>query len=200
MDCSPVSVEENRLESLTSWDADWSKLRVVVTGISKTGFSVADTLAELGAHVVVVAASDDDEARANADTLKIVGVQEVILGQDTSSGLPLVDGLPAELVVTSPGFKPSHPLLAAAAEAGIPIWGDVELAWRVRTKAGRKTAEWITITGTNGKTTTTTMVESMLQAAGLRAIAAGNIGTPILDAVRKVGATACMLLAETADH
>ena len=75
-------------------------------------------------------------------------------------------------------------MLAAAAEAGIPIWGDVELAWRVRTKAGRKTAAWITITGTNGKTTTTTMVESMLQGAGLRAIAAGNIGTPILDAVR----------------
>ena len=156
-----------RSTRLTSWDADWSGLRVVVTGISKTGFSVADTLAELGAHVVVVAASDDDEARANADTLKIVGVEDVILGQETSSVLPLVDGKPAELVVTSPGFKPSHPLLAAAADAGIPIWGDVELAWRVRTKAGRKTAEWITITGTNGKTTTTTMVES--HAAGRRA-------------------------------
>ncbi|SEE16726.1 UDP-N-acetylmuramoylalanine--D-glutamate ligase [Arthrobacter alpinus] len=184
MDCSTVTAPENRLESLTSWDADWSQLRVVVTGISKTGFSVADTLAELGAHVVVVAASEDETALANADTLKIVGVKDVILGQETSTVLPLVGGLPAELVVTSPGFKPSHPLLAAAAAAGIPIWGDVELAWRVRTKAGRKTAEWITITGTNGKTTTTTMVESMLQAAGLRAIAAGNIGTPILDAVR----------------
>nr|WP_237762703.1 UDP-N-acetylmuramoyl-L-alanine--D-glutamate ligase [Arthrobacter sp. ERGS1:01] len=174
----------HRLATLTSWDADWTGLRVVVTGISKTGFSVADTLAELGAKVVVVAASDDDIARRDADTLKIVGVSDVILGEDTSTVLPRVDGEAAELVVTSPGYKPSHPLLAAAADAGIPIWGDVELAWRVRTKAGRKTAEWITITGTNGKTTTTTMVEHMLQAAGLRAIAAGNIGTPILDAVR----------------
>lgn len=174
----------SRLDSLTSWDADWSGLRVVVTGISKTGFSVADTLAELGARVVVVAASDDDAARRSADTLKLVGVEDVILGPDTSTVLPLVGGEPAELVVTSPGFRPTHPLLAAAAAAGVPIWGDVELAWRVRTKAGRKTAEWITITGTNGKTTTTTMVEAMLQAAGLRAIAAGNIGTPILDAVR----------------
>lgn len=175
---------QSRLATLTSWDADWSGLRVVVTGISKTGFSVADTLAELGAKVVVVAASDDDVARASADTLKIVGVTEVILGEETSTVLPLVEGLQAELVVTSPGYQPRHPLLAQAAEAGIPIWGDVELAWRVREKAGRKTAEWITITGTNGKTTTTTMVELILQAAGLRAIAAGNIGTPILDAVR----------------
>ena len=185
MDCSTVTnTLSPRLSALTSWDADWSGLRVVVTGISKTGFSVADTLIELGAVVVVVAASDDEVARQNADTLKIVGVHDVILGQATSETLPLVAGQPAELVVTSPGYKPSHPLLTAAAAAGIPIWGDVELAWRVRIKEGRKTAEWITITGTNGKTTTTTMVECMLQAAGLRAIAAGNIGTPILDAVR----------------
>ncbi len=174
----------NRLDSLTSWDADWKGLRVVVTGIGRTGFSVADTLAELGAQVVVVAAADDDDARASADTLRIVGVTGVLLGAATSTKLPLVGGQLAELVVTSPGFAPSHPLLTAAANAGIPIWGDVELAWRVRIKAGRKSAPWITITGTNGKTTTTTMVESMLQAAGLRAIAAGNIGTPILDAVR----------------
>ncbi|NVM95401.1 UDP-N-acetylmuramoyl-L-alanine--D-glutamate ligase [Arthrobacter wenxiniae] len=173
-----------RLDGLTRWEADWAGLRVVVTGITKTGFSAADTLAELGARVVVVAASDDDAARHAADTLKMVGVHEVILGEAGSTVLPLVDGEPAELVVTSPGYKPSHPLLAAAAHAGIPIWGDVELAWRVRIREGRRTAEWITITGTNGKTTTTTMVEHMLQAAGLRAIAAGNIGTPILDAVR----------------
>ena len=184
MDCATVSTAENRLATLRSWDSDWSGLRVVVTGISKTGFSVADTLAELGARVVVVAASDDDAARAHAETLRIVGVSDVILGSASSTVLPLVEDEQAELVVTSPGFKPSHPLLAAAADAGIPIWSDVELAWRVQMKAGRKTAQWITITGTNGKTTTTTMVEAMLQGAGLRAIAAGNIGTPILDAVR----------------
>ncbi|MFI5084351.1 MAG: UDP-N-acetylmuramoyl-L-alanine--D-glutamate ligase [Actinomycetales bacterium] len=174
----------SRLDALTSWDADWRGLRVVVTGITKTGFSVADTLAELGARVVVVAASDDDDARRAADTLRIVGVEDVLLGEEISTRLPAVGGRPAELVVTSPGLRPSHPLLAAAAAAGIPIWGDVELAWRVRTRPGRKTADWLTITGTNGKTTTTAMAESMLRAAGLRAIAAGNIGTPLLDAVR----------------
>ncbi|MDJ0356944.1 UDP-N-acetylmuramoyl-L-alanine--D-glutamate ligase [Paenarthrobacter sp. PH39-S1] len=177
--------DPDRLAALTSWDADWSGLRVVVTGITKTGFSAADTLAELGARVVVVAASDDGEARRNADTLRIVGVADVLLGEETSTRLPQVDGEQAELVVTTPGMRPSHPLLVAAAAAGIPVWGDIELAWRVRIRAGRKTADWITITGTNGKTTTTTMVELMLQAGGLRAIAAGNIGTPILDAVRE---------------
>ncbi|NKX52212.1 UDP-N-acetylmuramoyl-L-alanine--D-glutamate ligase, partial [Arthrobacter deserti] len=105
-------------------------------------------------------------------------------GEEHARTLPLVGGRPAELVVTSPGWSPRQPLLAEAAGAGIPIWGDVELAWRVRERAGRRTADWLTITGTNGKTTTVGLAESMLQAAGLRAIAAGNVGTPILDAVR----------------
>ncbi|MBQ1442402.1 MAG: UDP-N-acetylmuramoyl-L-alanine--D-glutamate ligase [Renibacterium sp.] len=174
----------SRLAGLTSWDSDWSGLRVVVTGIGKTGFSIADTLAELGARVVVVAASDDAAAEQAAETLKIVGVDEVLLGAESSLDLPLVGGEPAELVVTSPGLPPAHPLLVAAQQSGIPIWGDVELAWRVRQRAGRKTADWITITGTNGKTTTTTMVAAILQQSGLQAIAAGNIGTPILDAIR----------------
>ena len=133
MDRATVSSVGRRLDALTSWDADWAGLRVVVTGIGKTGFSVADTLAELGAHVVVVAAAEDAEALASADTLKIVGVREVILGPERSTVLPLVEGQRAQLVVTSPGFRPSHPLLASAVQAGIPIWGDVELAWRVRT-------------------------------------------------------------------
>ena len=172
------------LDELTTWDADWSGLRVVVTGIGLSGFSAADTLVELGARVVVVDARDTVENRAKADTLRIVGAADILLGAGAVAGLPKVDGEVADLVVTSPGFRPSHPVLAAAADAGVPIWGDVELAWRVRIRAGRKTAQWLAITGTNGKTTTVSMTESMLRAAGLRAIAAGNVGTPILDAIR----------------
>jgi UDP-N-acetylmuramoylalanine--D-glutamate ligase len=174
----------SRLDSLVSWDSDWSELRVVVTGIGLSGFSAADTLTELGAHVVVVDAADNEATRAKADTLRIVGAREVLLGGQYTGTLPLVGGQPAELVVTSPGWSPAQPLLAEAAAAGIPIWGDVELAWRVRQRAGRRTADWLAITGTNGKTTTVGLTESMLRAAGLRAIAAGNVGTPILDAVR----------------
>ena len=173
-----------RLKDLVTWDSDWSGLRVVVTGIGVSGFAAADTLVELGARVVVVDAATTETARAKADTLKIVGAADVLLGEDAVKSLPKIDGLKPELVVTSPGWRPDQALLAAAARAHIPVWGDVELAWRVRVREGRKTADWLTITGTNGKTTTVGLTESMLKAAGLKAIAVGNVGTPILDALR----------------
>ncbi|MFB0833376.1 UDP-N-acetylmuramoyl-L-alanine--D-glutamate ligase [Arthrobacter halodurans] len=178
------AVSHAPLEELTSWDADWSGLRVVVAGLGLTGFSAADTLIELGARVVVVDGTDSAENRARADTLRIVGAADVLLGPDGAEHLATVDGGEPELVIASPGWNPRHPVLAAADDAGIPVWGDVELAWRVRGRAGRKSAEWLVITGTNGKTTTVGMVESMLRAAGLRAVAVGNVGTPILDAIR----------------
>ena len=174
----------DRLSTLTSWDADWAGLRVVVTGIGLSGFAAADTLIELGAKVVVVDAATSAKAEAQADTLKIVGAVDVLLGEEAVKALPLIEESLPDLVVTSPGWRPDQALLAAAKRKHIPVWGDVELAWRLRERAGRKTADWLTITGTNGKTTTVGMAESMLQAAGLKAIAVGNVGTPILDALR----------------
>ncbi|WP_247828761.1 UDP-N-acetylmuramoyl-L-alanine--D-glutamate ligase [Arthrobacter antioxidans] len=180
----PNTWETPRLANLTSWDADWAGLRVVVAGLGASGFSAADTLIELGAVVVVVDAGVTPANEAKADTLRIVGARDVLLGAGHAAALPLVDGGQPDLVVTSPGWPPTQPLLAEAAAAGIPIWGDVELAWRVRIREGRRTAEWLTITGTNGKTTTVGLAESMLIAAGKRAVAAGNVGTPILDVIR----------------
>lgn len=177
-------LETDRVRDLTSWDSDWAGLRVVVAGIGASGFSAADTLIELGAAVVVVDAGATAGNEAKADTLRIVGAREVLLGAEHAEALPLVDGEQAELVVTSPGWRPTQPLLAEAAAAGIPVWGDVELAWRVRIREGRPTAEWLTITGTNGKTTTVGLTEAMLLAGGKRAVAAGNVGTPILDVIR----------------
>ncbi|OMC11613.1 UDP-N-acetylmuramoylalanine--D-glutamate ligase [Mycolicibacter heraklionensis] len=86
------------------------------------------------------------------------------------------------LVVTSPGFGPDTPVLAAAAAAGVPIWGDVELAWRLDA-AGHygPPRRWLVVTGTNGKTTTTSMLHAMLVAAGRSAQLCGNIGSPVLD-------------------
>ncbi len=83
----------------------------------------------------------------------------------------------ADLVVTSPGLRPSTPLLQNAEAAGIPVWGEVELAWRLR-PAGQ---EWLAITGTNGKTTTTQMLGAILATAGLPAATAGNIGAPLVE-------------------
>ncbi|MCW2819998.1 MAG: murD, partial [Marmoricola sp.] len=86
-----------------------------------------------------------------------------------------------DLVVTSPGWSPRAPLLAQAAERGVPIWGEVELAWRLRDPA--RPAPWLAVTGTNGKTTTVQMLEAMLRQAGLRTVACGNVGLPIVEAV-----------------
>lgn len=168
------------LSQLNSWHADWRDLKVVVLGLGVSGFSVADTLAELGAEVLVVAKKAEPEL---VDILDVLGVRH-ITGDQVTSDLPqeVKDFLP-ELIVTSPGVRPEHELLAWANERNIPVWVDIELAWRVRDKTN-KVADWIAVTGTNGKTTTVQMVESMLIAGGKRAIACGNIGTPILDAIR----------------
>ena len=174
-----------KLDGLTSWDANWKGLRVVVAGLGLSGFSAADTLIELGAMVTVIDGRDDEINLQRAETLKIVGAHQVLLGAEHLDSLPQIDGAAPELVVVSPGWNPRHPVLAAAAESGIEIWGDIELAWRVQNRAGRTAPQWLAITGTNGKTTTVGMTEAILQAAGLRAIAVGNVGTPILDAVRE---------------
>jgi UDP-N-acetylmuramoylalanine--D-glutamate ligase len=86
----------------------------------------------------------------------------------------------SDLVITSPGWAPQHPLFAQAAAAGVPVWGDVELAWRLRPVGA---APWLVVTGTNGKTTTTEMLHAILTAEGFSCAVAGNIGPPILDAV-----------------
>src|SRR5699024_434152 len=174
------------LDAFTTWDSDWSRLSVVVTGIGVTGFSVADTLAELGAAVIVVDGKDTPENRQAAETLKIVGVKAVLLGNDAVQDLPdaSVIGGHIDVVITSPGWRPDSPVLTAAQQAGIPVWGDVEFAWRVRQREGKRTARWVVLTGTNGKTTVATMAESMAKAQGLDAVAVGNVGTPILDAIR----------------
>jgi UDP-N-acetylmuramoylalanine--D-glutamate ligase len=87
-----------------------------------------------------------------------------------------------DLVIASPGFSPATPLMAAAAAAGVPIWGDVELAWRLEV-SGRygPPRRWLVVTGTNGKTTTTSMLQAMLIGAGRRSLLCGNIGNPVLD-------------------
>lgn len=171
------------LADLTSWNADWRDLRVAVLGLGVTGFAAADTLAELGARVVVVADSADDQRR---ELLTVIGASFV----PTAEGEAALTRLDPELVVVSPGYHPDHPLLLWAAGRGIPVWGDIELAWRLRDKVVRSDgtpAEWILITGTNGKTTTTQLTATMLAAGGLRAAPCGNVGVPVLDAIRDPG-------------
>jgi UDP-N-acetylmuramoylalanine--D-glutamate ligase len=128
--------------------------------------------------VLVVAAAASE---AHRDMLGVIGARLELHPDETT----VPDALPAfdpELVIVSPGYHPDHPLLTWAAGGGIPIWGDIELAWRVRDKV--RAAEWICVTGTNGKTTTTQLTATMLVAGRLAAAPAGNIGIPVLDAIR----------------
>ncbi|WP_210770412.1 UDP-N-acetylmuramoyl-L-alanine--D-glutamate ligase [Qaidamihabitans albus] len=142
---------------------------VLVAGAGVTGRSVTTALAGTGAVVTV---TDGDAAR---------------LAELEGLDAHLVPGLtePPEgtsLVVTSPGWRPTAPLLVAASAAGIEVIGDVELAWRIGRDRERPPV-WLAVTGTNGKTTTVGMLEAILRAAGLDAVACGNVGFAVLDAV-----------------
>jgi UDP-N-acetylmuramoylalanine--D-glutamate ligase len=92
----------------------------------------------------------------------------------------------ADELVVSPGFPPHHPLAAEAVARGLDVYSEPELAWRLqREDSGTVTPPvWLGITGTNGKTTTTTMLAAILTAAGREAAALGNIGLPLLDTGR----------------
>lgn len=151
---------------------DWSGLRVVVAGIGIAGFACADALLERGAEVIVVDAKDGADQRNRAQILEVLGAT-VRLGDGES--LPNAD-----LLVVSPGLPPSAPIIVAALAQGMPVWGELELAWRVRDPEG---APWLFVTGTNGKTTTTLMLASMLRAGGLRTDAVGNIGVSLVSTV-----------------
>lgn len=155
---------------------DWQGKHVTVAGLGVSGIPAAKVLHGLGAVVTVVNDGDDERSRTQAAELEAQGIT-VRLGD----GATLPES--TELIVTTPGWKPDKPLFAAAAEAGVPVWGDVELAWRLRGLDGREPAPWLAVTGTNGKTTTVRMLASILEAAGLRTAAVGNIGVSLLDAV-----------------
>jgi UDP-N-acetylmuramoylalanine--D-glutamate ligase len=155
----------------------WAGRQVLVAGVGVTGTAVTRVLLDLGARVVVVDGGDGERQRASAEQLRALGAT-VRLGDDRT----LVD---ADLVVATPGMRLDHPLFAAARAAGVEVVGEPELAWRLRGGGveGAGAAPWLGITGTNGKTTTVGMLEAILRAAGLRTVAAGNVGLPLVEAV-----------------
>ena len=156
----------------TSWDG----VRAVVLGIGVSGFAAADTLTHLGADVTVLAEAANDSQREKATLLEILGAT-VRIGTGATETLP--DDV--HVVVTSPGVPPTAPVIVAAGERDVPVWGEVELAWRLRDP--ERPGVWLCVTGTNGKTTTVQMLDSILRAAGLSSVACGNVGLPIVEAV-----------------
>ena len=160
-----------------SWPGlDVSGVRILVTGFGVSGYAIADQTMQRGAQVLVVDGADSPEIRERARILEVLGV-ELRFGTEHTLALPTDREI--DLVVTSPGWRPDQPLLVAAQAAGIPVWSEIELARRMQSADG---PVWLGITGTNGKTTTVTMLESILQHAGERAIACGNVGLPVIEA------------------
>ena len=162
--------------SSLSRTAEWAGVHAVVIGIGVSGFAAADNLVHVGATVTVLAESATPEQQEKAELLEVLGAT-VRIGTGASATLP--DD--THLVVTSPGVPPTAPALAAAYTRNIPVWGEVELAWRLRDP--EHPGRWLCLTGTNGKTTTVQMLDAILRKSGIRSVACGNVGLPIVEAV-----------------
>ncbi|WP_167479220.1 UDP-N-acetylmuramoyl-L-alanine--D-glutamate ligase [Nocardia arthritidis] len=149
---------------------------VLVAGWGVSGRSLIEPLRDIGARPVVTDAGAAALSEAAGLGLDVA----------TSVSLESTDWSRFALVITSPGWRPDSPVLAAAVAEGTPVWGDVEFAWWVdQARIYGPVRKWLVVTGTNGKTTTTSMVHSILRAAGIASVACGNIGLPILDALRR---------------
>lgn len=151
---------------------------VAVIGWGRSGRGAAQALADRGIPVLGFDQRPVDDAAAAAvpgATLRVIPD-----GRDLSDA---VLAARPEVVVVSPGIAPHTPVWRAVESAGLPLWGEVELAWRLQESGPRAGRPWLTVTGTNGKTTTVGMLASILRAAGEDALEVGNIGTPITRAI-----------------
>lgn len=155
--------------------------RIAVVGLGKSGRSSLRVLAELTRAVlsgwdssqqaIDAVASSGELAEDALDSLRAVPGQEEIADA-------VLQWQP-EIIVLAPGIREISPLFVRAEAAGIELWSEIELAWRLRAmNDDGVSAPWFCVTGTNGKTTTVSMLEAILKQAGMGGVAIGNIGTP----------------------
>ena len=150
--------------------------RVLVLGLGDTGLSAVRWLKRKGA---VVRVADSRVAPPHASLLqKAFPDVQIDTGCFKESSFQNID-----LIVSSPGIPVSEPMIVQAHSSGIPVVGDVELFAQA---VNRKASKIIAITGSNGKSTVTSMVGVMCKKAGLNTVMAGNIGLPVLDALLEV--------------
>lgn len=150
---------------------DLAGKRVLVVGLARTGVATALFSAGYGATVKATDEKPEAELGDVPERLRAAGVTLELGGHNPASFLE------QDLIVLSPGVPAHLPELDRAREAGIPVWSEIELAWRfLRGKL-------VAITGSNGKTTTTSLVAHILKSAGIPTLMGGNIGTPLLSLV-----------------
>jgi UDP-N-acetylmuramoylalanine--D-glutamate ligase len=146
-------------------------LTALLVGLAVTNQAVARALVRLGEAVVV---ADDDPPAGAAQAAAALGAD--LIGAPTPSTL---DGLvrAADVVYPSPGVPDGHPVFALARQQGVPVRSEFDLARELDDRP------LLAVTGTDGKTTVTTWVEAMLEASGVRALAAGNVEVPLVAAI-----------------
>jgi UDP-N-acetylmuramoylalanine--D-glutamate ligase len=147
--------------------------RILVIGLARTGVATALFCAGRGARVTATDTRTEKELAEAVAALQKAGVALELGGHRQE----LI--LDADLVIPSPGVPADAPLLQFARSKGVTIWSEIELAYRFL--KGRL----IGITGSNGKTTTTSLIEHILRTAGFSTILAGNIGTPLISCIEK---------------
>ena len=154
------------------------KIRVLVIGLARTGVATALFCAKHNATVTATDARTESELGEAPAKLREAGVSLELGGHVEKTYLA------QDLIIPSPGVPADDALLMKARSKGITIWSEIELAYRFME------GELIGITGSNGKTTTTTLVHHILKAGGKNAILAGNVGTPLISCVEQMRAGA----------
>ncbi|MGA8768096.1 MAG: UDP-N-acetylmuramoyl-L-alanine--D-glutamate ligase [Candidatus Acidiferrales bacterium] len=150
---------------------DLAGKRVLVVGLARTGVAVSLFAAGYGAAVTATDEKPESALGETAARLRAAGVKLELGGHPASAFFE------QDLIVVSPGVPANLPPLVLAHVGGIPVWSEVELAWRfLRGKL-------VAITGSNGKTTTTSLVAHILETAGIPTLVGGNIGAPLISLV-----------------
>jgi UDP-N-acetylmuramoylalanine--D-glutamate ligase len=160
---------------------DFAGKNILIVGLARTGVALSRYLARAGAQVTVT-----DQAPAGELAAPLQEIQEC--GVTTALGVSRPDTRGYDLIVLSPGVPPELAWLEEARATGVPVWGELEVA----SQAIRR--RLIAVSGTNGKTTTTTLVGELLAASGLRPLVGGNIGTPAISLLARQEEADCLVL------
>lgn len=147
-----------------------AKKRIAVVGLGLSGLATVRFLLDAGIKPVLM---DSRSKPAGIEQIAPEKVDGIYLGELDANRLAKMD-----MIILSPGLSPTHPVIRFAVAQGVELIGDVELFARVNQKPV------VAITGSNGKSTVTMLVEAMLKCSGVNALAAGNIGLPVLEAIK----------------
>ena len=155
--------------------------KLLVIGLGKTGLSVIRKMLDFSSYIIGIDNNHnlDLSGTFNGSINTEYSNLKIILGEDIFQDKKIIEEI--DLVVVSPGVPGDIPLIRFAEENDIPVWSELELAWRLLSiEEQRKT---IAVTGTNGKTTVVTLIGRIFKDSGKNCVVCGNIGLPLIDTV-----------------